>query len=69
MTTVVVSLVAFAVLVAAIAALVGWRQRNRLSSDADSAGARQAVADQHRHEADRHFASRMSASDHMPNGM
>ncbi|MEV6368216.1 hypothetical protein AB0L86_15155 [Micromonospora musae] len=69
MTTMVVSLVAFVVLVAAIAAFVGRRQRNRLFSDAASTGARQAVAEQHRHEADRHFAPRMSANHHMPNGM
>ncbi|MFG1845721.1 hypothetical protein [Micromonospora carbonacea] len=66
MTTVVVSILA---LVAAIVFFVGRRQRNQFSSDVDSTASRQAASNQHRHDAERHFASRMASSHQMPNGM
>ncbi|MFU8872304.1 hypothetical protein [Micromonospora sp. SL4-19] len=66
MTTVAVSLVAFVVLVVAVVVFVSWRDRNRLSSNEDSTAVRQATIDQHRHEAERHLASSMAASHHMP---
>ncbi|MFF5176956.1 hypothetical protein ACFY2Q_02860 [Micromonospora sp. NPDC000316] len=53
MTTVVVSLVVFVVLVLAVVVFVSRRGRNRLSSDEESTAVHQARADQHRHEAER----------------
>ncbi|PWR08356.1 hypothetical protein DKT68_16070 [Micromonospora acroterricola] len=66
MTTVLVFLVASVVMMVGVVVFVGWRDRNRFSSDEDSTAARRASADQHRHEAERHSASGMSVSNHKP---
>ncbi|TDC38297.1 hypothetical protein E1211_07655 [Micromonospora sp. 15K316] len=68
MAAAVVSLVVAVVLVVAVAVFVGWRDRNRLSSDEDLTAAREATTDQHRHGAESQFASGMAANHHMPNG-
>ncbi|WP_327033429.1 hypothetical protein [Micromonospora ureilytica] len=67
MTAVVISLVVAVVLVVAAVVFVGWRDRNRLSSDEDPTSAREASTDQYRHEVERHLTSGMAANHHMPN--
>ncbi|MFU8872306.1 hypothetical protein [Micromonospora sp. SL4-19] len=54
MTTVVVSLVAFVMLLVAAFVFVGWRDRHRLSSPEDSAAARDARSEQERAAVERH---------------
>ncbi|WP_343449843.1 hypothetical protein [Micromonospora oryzae] len=66
MTTLVVTLAMLVVLLLAVVVFVTRRDRAKLSSDQDSAAVRQARADQHRHEAERHFASGMAARHHNP---
>ncbi|MBY8873546.1 hypothetical protein K7640_17055 [Micromonospora sp. PLK6-60] len=67
MTTAVVSLVAFVLILVAVVVVVARRDRNRLSSAEDPTAIRQAGADQHRHEAERHFASGLAERQHTPN--
>ncbi|PTA44169.1 hypothetical protein [Micromonospora sp. RP3T] len=66
MAKVVVSLAVLVVLGLVVAVLVSWRDRNRLSSEEDVTAVDQAGVDQHRHEAERHFASGMAARHHNP---
>ncbi|MEU4380400.1 hypothetical protein AB0J85_15915 [Micromonospora echinofusca] len=54
MTTVVVILVVLVALSIGAFVLVGWRDRQRLSSSEDSAAVRDARADQERYAAERH---------------
>lgn len=67
MTTMAVTLVGLLVLVAAVVAFVAWRDRSRHSAAEDSGAVRQAVADQNRHEAERHFAQGQAANRNLPN--
>lgn len=68
MTTVVVSLVVLAVLVLAVVVFVSRRDRDRLSSEVDSTAVGQASANQHKHEAERHFGSGIAARHQNPPG-
>ncbi|MCZ7437912.1 hypothetical protein O7598_16000 [Micromonospora sp. WMMC241] len=61
MTTVMVSVVALVALVLAVVVFVNRRDRNRLSSEEDATAVHHAGADQHRHEAERHLGSGITA--------
>ncbi|MFI2648603.1 hypothetical protein [Micromonospora fulviviridis] len=67
MRAVVASLAVFVMLLVTVVVFVSWRDRHRFSSPEDPAAARDASADQARHEAERHFVQGQAAGHHTPN--